>query len=350
MDVCRMAGTISSKLITCTLNSARTTEYIKKISNDGFGTSVEISLKPITDSTIYTKGTGASYPERDIQAPIYVVTQTATDNGIGGQAVTNYTYSGLRVHLQGRRSLGFSGMDITDVTGGVKTSIDYRQDYPFVGLASHTEKRLVSNNQLLSESDATYAHISPFTGNLLGPVAPYASQSIERTYDLASGQLLLTTTTTPTYDNYGNPETTAKVVSGGGQTFREDTTNYYTVDTTNWCLSMPNQTDVTITGADSSSVTRASTFGWDSTTCRLTRSTILPGAGDSLEMTTAYTYDSFGNRRTQSVSGPIDTARTTTSDFSSNSTTYPNGQFITTITNALGHSETREYNARFGSV
>ncbi len=324
---------------------------ITKFANS-LSTNINIQYSSLSDSNIYTKETNSAYPERDIQAPIYAVAETAQDNGINSQSVTKYTYRGMKIHLQGRGSLGFSGMNIFNITKDIRNSVDYRQDYPFTGMPKHTEKWSISTNQPLSEANISYAHKSPYTGNLLGPVAPYASQSSETIYDLNSGQEISTTTITSTYDDfYGNPLTTAKVIFGNGETFREVTTNnYYAPDTTNWCISMTSRSNVVLTGADSSIVDRSTEFLWDNIACRLTQSTVLPGEGNSLEMTSVYSFDSFGNRSSEAVSGPINAARTTTTNYISNNSTYPDGLFATTIANTLGHSETREYDTKTGQI
>ncbi len=311
---------------------------------------IKVNYSPLTNANIYTKTTSSNYPVRDIHAPIYVVSKTAKDNGINNKSTTNYAYRGMKTHLTGRGNLGFSGMDILDITGDIKTSIEFMQDYPYIGMPSHTEMTVLGSGKQISETLSFYKYKSPFTGNLKGPVASYPNQSIDKTYDLSNGQLLTEKTTTSTYDTYGNPKTTSVTTSGNVETFSEVTTNYYTIDTTNYCLSMTNQSDVTITGADSSTITRTTTFGWDAATCRLTSSTVLPGEGDSLEMTTVYGYDGYGNRTSETVSGPVDTARSTKTDYTSNSAAYPDGQFATKVTNALNQFETREYDARFGAV
>lgn len=76
---------------------------------DGFGNATSVAYAPLTASDVYTKGSGAANPiVRDYQGPLYVV-QTATSNdGIGGIYSVTYSYSGARVHTQGRGFLGFA--------------------------------------------------------------------------------------------------------------------------------------------------------------------------------------------------------------------------------------------------
>ncbi len=94
-----------------------------------------ITYKPLTDSSVYSlKDSAATYPVQHIQASLYVVSAIASSNGIGGTNRTTYTYSGAKMHLQGRGFLGFRSMQSTDVQAGTRTTTYFRQDYPYIGL------------------------------------------------------------------------------------------------------------------------------------------------------------------------------------------------------------------------
>src|SRR5713226_1562286 len=51
---------------------------------NGLGTQTTINYKPLTDSTVYTKDSGAAYPYQDVQDATYVVSNYTTSDGIGG--------------------------------------------------------------------------------------------------------------------------------------------------------------------------------------------------------------------------------------------------------------------------
>jgi RHS repeat-associated protein len=158
--------------------------------------------------------------------------------------------------------------------------------------------------------------------------------------------------TTSSYDSYGNALQTATNTYDG---YTKTTVNTYTNDTTNWFLGRLSQsavTSVTPTG----SLTRTSAFTYNSTTGLLASETIEPAQAQMCQ-TTSYTYDGFGNKTgatTANCTGATGTAvfatRTNTSSTAATSTNPTAGQFITSSTNAKGHTETKQYDARFGGV
>src|SRR3569832_2807492 len=95
-------------------------------------------------------------------------------------------------------------------------------------------------------------------------------------------------------------------------------------------------------------LTRTSSFEYDPDTGLLVKETIEPDQ-PQMRLDTTYTYDAFGNRTSVTVSSPatgtpaIATRATTT-------TWDANGQFPLTAANALGHTETKAFDPRFGTV
>src|SRR5262249_32678443 len=87
--------------------------------------------------------------------------------------------------------------------------------------------------------------------------------------------------------------------------------------------------------------TRISTFAYDANTGLLTQEVIEPRRA-SLFLQTDYTHDVFGNRIRATVSGADITTRFTTTTYDSG------GQFAIQNTNALGQSESWQYDPRFG--
>ncbi len=92
--------------------------------------------------------------------------------------------------------------------------------------------------------------------------------------------------------------------------------------------------------ADALGVTRISAFQYDATGYMIKE--IIEPDNAVLRLDTDYTYDTFGNRLTTTVSGSGITPRTT-------AVTYDiNGLFPISTTNALGHTESYTWDARFG--
>jgi hypothetical protein len=192
----------------------------------GLGAQTRLTYSPLTDTTIYTRDNTAVYPEQDVQAPIYAVTQVSAPDGRGGTNKRSYSYKGAKADLSGRGFLGFASVAATDMQTGVVETTTYRQDHPYVGLPKAKTK--VLNGLLLNQESLSYTATS--LGGTRYFVAP--SQVVVSSKDL-SGAVMPTITTTTQYDDYGNP-TQVKVSTPDGAS--RTTTNTYTNDPANWLL------------------------------------------------------------------------------------------------------------------
>jgi Salmonella virulence plasmid 65kDa B protein/Insecticide toxin TcdB middle/N-terminal region/FG-GAP-like repeat len=205
--------------------------------NSGAGASATVTYQPITTNAIYTKDSDSIYPRLDIQAPMYVVTSTQADNGIGAAIATSYVYGGLKAELgTGRGSLGFRWMETATPATGLKTRTDYRQDWPYVGLPSLSRTTQVSG-ALLRQVTNTHGCTNPATSSscTVAPgnrYFPFVSQSVESGNDL-NGALLPTVSTTTQYDAFGNAES---IVVSSGDGHGKTTSNVFVNDVPNWLL------------------------------------------------------------------------------------------------------------------
>ena len=94
---------------------------ISKISTANYGTTTLISYASLTDTSVYTRETGSSFPLVDVTCPIHVVKQS-TQNAGGYSYTKDYAYAGLRVHLRGRGLLGFKTMSVYDEVHDERTT------------------------------------------------------------------------------------------------------------------------------------------------------------------------------------------------------------------------------------
>lgn len=93
--------------------------------SDGVHKRTYINYKPLTSSTVYTKGTSAEYPVFDIQTPLYVVRSVA--NNADGVSLTDlYSYEGAKYEARGRGFLGFSKTITTNAQLDVRTTSKYK--------------------------------------------------------------------------------------------------------------------------------------------------------------------------------------------------------------------------------
>jgi RHS repeat-associated protein len=324
---------------------------------DAFGVAADFNYVPMTDATVYTKGTGTTYPLSDFPGPRLLVKQlTATDGtGEGSTYTLSFNYAGAREHLQGRGFAGFASRIVTDGRAGynVKTEEDYRQDFPYVGLpaamrlkqSSGTLMREVINSwNALSYSSGTSARSFPYLGT---------SQS--KLYELGgtyNGTHFATVTTTvAAIDSTSGTvtdatATTTEIATGLNPASSKSERIYHSSilnDTTNWCLGRPQTTQLINSHSLTMGATITRTVGrtWDGLMCRPTQEQLEPG-DSNWQVTVGLGYDSFGNINSQSVTGIGMSTRTTTMNFGAR------GQFPETLTNALSQSTAQGFNYDLG--
>ena len=111
---------------------------------NGIGGKTILEYKPLTDSSIYVKGTTAKYPQQDIVNSMYVVSKNTVSSGssdttFGSQSYTyTHKYSAAKMNVKGRGWLGFASATVTNKQTGVSQTTNYNQYFPFTG-------RVISN-------------------------------------------------------------------------------------------------------------------------------------------------------------------------------------------------------------
>ena len=224
------------------LSSSPSPELLHKVTT-GLGADISITYKIIADTTVYSKETTGVYPVRDLNsgAPLYVVSSVSSSNGVGGDYVSNYRYTGGKSHLTGGGFLGFRQTVNTDAQTGIVSTTTYRQDYPYQGLPLAAEKRTASGVLLNSVANTWTSTANPAWSAQYH--APQLTQSVESSYELTGG-LISTVTTRNVYDSYGNP-TSITVSTPDG--YSKTTTNTYVNDLVNWYLGRLTNASITST-------------------------------------------------------------------------------------------------------
>ena len=316
---------------------------------DSFKNETIINYKRLNDksNSIYKKYTNSRYPDRDIIAPISVVESIVTKGSNNATLKTSYKYEGLKTNLKGLGSYGFAKITTENDLSKIKSINIFNQNYPYVGTTkqslSYLDGKLVSDVSFEYQNGifngATRPQYAP--GRLGVRRIPYINNiynkgQINKEYE--NGVLLKTTTTrNSNFDNYGNTKTSISTITDAttGESFIKTANNVYTNDTSNWILSRLMSAEVK-SEAYGDTQTRSSSFTYDETTGILKTETIEPESDKWLKK--SYTYDSYGNKIKESVSGADIQTRVTTTSYDSK------GKFATKITNALGHTQTNEYN------
>jgi RHS repeat-associated protein len=190
----------------------------------GLGANIALTYKPLIDSAVYTKDNDATDPLLDLSGPIQVVSRVDISNGIGGTVRSTYAYAGAKAHLDGRGFLGFRQKRVTDLQTGIVRTTTYRQDYPYNGEVASEISTLAGVT--LSSVVNTYGATS--LGGTRHHV--FLQQKEESGADL-DGAPLPTVTTVYQYDAYGNTTQIAVATSDGHSkttthSFTNDTANW----------------------------------------------------------------------------------------------------------------------------
>lgn len=218
------------------VSDGQPTDLLFKITT-GLGAETEIHYRPLADDSIYTKGTAATFPTLDVQAPSFVVSQLDADNGHSGVNSVAYHYTEALADYSGRGWLGFREISLTDLQTDIVTTTQYAQHFPIVGMVTSESKSL--NGQLLNQSTLTYEELN------LGGTRHFVglATSIIESWDL-DGSAVPASTTTYAYDSFGNATTVTVSAADGSSRI---TANTYVNDIANWHLGRLSDASVTST-------------------------------------------------------------------------------------------------------
>jgi RHS repeat-associated protein len=326
-----------------------TPELMTGVSN-GLGASTTVTYGRLNDPTVYTKGSGATYPIRDMIGAQYVVSKIQSSDGIGGLYASNYTYAGAKTDLSGRGFMGFSQVTVTDPLLHVAQTTNYRMDFPFTGeVISQTKVWSPVGKSSVTLRSVTNTYLTDpacVSSTVTGPVYTVElCSSVAQSSD-TSGAAFPSVTTNYSYDTFGNVLTSTAQVSDGSS---KTTTNTYLNDTTNWFLGRLLTSNVqSVVG--SSNLTRHSSYAYDPASGLVIARIVEPQDTGALRLETDTTYDAFGNKHIVTTIGLAATSSGLTSQSRPTTATFDaRGQFATTITNALGENEHWSYNGDFGT-
>lgn len=230
----------------------------------GLGANIAVTYRALSHPGTYTFESGSSYPIRDVlaAAPIKVVTQVNSSNGLGGVTTNTTTYGGGKVDTAGRGFLGFRWAETTDAVG-TRIRTEYSQSFPYAGLPKTTTKRS-STGVLVNQSDAAYSY-NDFAG--ANPACPanatdpnpllsgatagkryfvYACVNLDRSWEL-NGTALPNMRTRTSVDAWGNTtQVKVETLEGSVVTHTKTTDNLYlSPNTTNWILGRLRRAQVT---------------------------------------------------------------------------------------------------------
>jgi RHS repeat-associated protein len=339
-----------SAVLTGEILTNYTPELITSVSN-GIGANTTIKYDRLNARTLYTKGSGATYPTQDIDNGMYVVSEIDASNGLGTCApptmtycyVTTYSYAGAKSDLAGRGFLGFSSVKTTDAQTGLVQTTNYRTDFPYIGLMS-SQTTVTTQTRSGCTAGVTLTSIAnTYTAVNLGGTRNFVSlQQSDVTGNDCEGSALPETVTAYTYDAYGNAtQVSATIKMSGVVSSTSVANNTFTNDAVNWLFLLTNSAVTNTLG--SSVVTRTTSYGYATGTDFLNHETVEPGSG-TLLVDTTYTLDAFGNRTAATTTGSAFTSRTTHASYDTQ------GRFALTTTDALGFVDHYTNDPAFGGM
>lgn len=328
--------------------------------NNGIGANTNITYAPINGngslyqkcSTAGTYDCGDTYPTQSIDGALYVVSEVDASNGLGtcpGNCYSaTYSYKQAKADLTGRGFLGFAQVTVTNPQTNIAQTTNYSQTFPYIGMVTsqtkvHSGPTTLSSvtNTLGQNTSCASSYVSPGSGVYFSCV----TQSVVANNDL-NGAALPGVTTTYTYDNYGNALTQNASVTDGSY---KNVTKTYSNDATNWFLGRMLTLSVA-SHVGSSTLTRNSSYSYDSATGLLNQEVLEPGVStcnngtSSCTLTTTYTLDKFGHRTATTFSGTGITTRSSYAVYDAL------GEFQIQAINPLNQAEAKTFDVRFGSV
>jgi RHS repeat-associated protein len=322
---------------------------IKKITN-GAGLSTEIKYDNLLNSELYEKAGQVTFPNVDIQSPLYVVSKIKTITTTGDETAKKYRYCGATINVEGRGFRGFTKIIEKDTITGIYDARYYRQgddQWKYTGETVIKTERFYPNDVLIARTSHNPTLIGYPT---LNPTSFHAYAKEEITEDAVNFKKQKVR---KLHDPFGNP--TYVVVdyrsindSPSEKVFKDSTVNVYSaVLPSTWLLGRLTQSTLYRFATGQPTETRQSAFEYDAATGLLNKETSDANLAADKKVVTTYTYDVFGNTITSntnaSIGGAIFQDRTVQSVYDT-----PTKRFVIQTTNPLGHIATATYDQKFG--
>lgn len=312
---------------------------IKKITN-GAGLATEIKYDNLLNSDLYQKAGQVTFPNVDIQSPLYVVSKIKTKTTTNDETAKKYEYNGATINVEGRGFRGFTKIIERDTITGIYDVRYYRQgddQWKYTGETVIKTERQYQNNVLISRTSHNPVLIGYPTTN---PTSFHAYAKEEISEDFVNSK---TQKVRKLNDSYGNP---TYITVDFGEGFKDSTSNIYTDNVTSWLLGRLTQATVNRFATGKTTETRQATFEYDAASGLLTKETSDANLAVDKRVVKTYQYDAFGNITQSNINafnGSIYEDRTTLTAYDALTK-----RFVVQATNPLGHISTATYEQKFG--
>ena len=308
---------------------------------DALSNTTSINYDYLTNSSLYTKTSGAVYPAIELQTATEVVSSYASSNGVGGQNTVNQKYQGLRSNFLTGAG-GFSKITSTNQTSGIVQSTTYNNvDYHYNGMPLLSETKL-TNGTTIAKTTYSLALNSYSTSIPSERWFAYQNNAQSQNYEL-NGTLIDDVSSTNIYDDFGNLINNTLTHKDGHQSIQSYTlTNNTSAGA--WLIGLIDQQAVTQIAPGQSNVVK--TVNYTHYPNSNLRKTSTSNSGTALQLLAEYTYDAFGNLTQTKVTGNNGwsgaESRITTATYDAK------GRFAINSTNQMGHTASNQYNQLLG--
>jgi RHS repeat-associated protein len=323
------------KLVSVTNGVGNTERIDYALPNDPLVYQSTVSQRPNGDNNVGK----LNYPGRPLVKAVH------RDNGLAGVRDTTYKYYREALEPYGRGNLGFAQIDRTDVQRGITSTVWPGLFFPYIGVEA--AKRDVSVlGVVLNDTYNDWRvkeNVSLYGGKT---VLPYLWQSTVQRRDPAGGNLGRTSTVLEV-DGWGNALSASVLNSSdtnpGGWTTSKTMT--YNNDEANWLLGqLTSVTDTRVN--DYNTVSRKTSYTYSP--AGLLATELRDTADNTQRLLTTYDrgtalFGLVGKTILQWTENGVFNTRTV-----SDATYTANGRFISSVKNAVGHSESRSFDGRTG--
>ena len=324
---------------------------------DGNGLTTRWTYTSGNDTSVVPPAPLLSYPTKNVHVTAPVVSKMSVDADSGqtpGKTLdTTYKYSGMRMDLRGRGSLGFETVTATDVATGIVTTTQYSQAFPTIAREMATTK--VGGGVTLHSAVSTWASLSTQSG--LNVLYPYVRTEVSTGQELDGTWLPKTTKQvgvaggTDGIDAYGTitASTTTSVENNGAGDAYQVTQQCTQVENrtgdSQWVLGLCDASQQTVSPANPSSPGARQVSSTFDSFGALTASISMPST--ALALTTTYVLDpniGVPTSITKSWTDPFDGPKSPTTSMGYDA----NWRFPITVKNALNQIETHGYDSATG--
>ncbi len=345
-------------------------DLLKRVT-DGLGAVATWDYQPLSSGLPFYRAHYRTVPDGKhylFTSSMLAVARFAHSNGVGGTNARTYRYEDAMANNEGRGFLGFRKIIEEEALADgndLRTTTVFRQEFPFVSAVEEVSTTRAGEREDAAPIERTRNRWNVNCRPDADPSTPtqfcfpFIDESIREVRDLTTRGLLGTTTTTTTYSpgndqDFGNvsaTETRVEDATGRRRQRQVFTYDYRDVQPSSWWITKLRQKTTTVDAADYTepprmlpainpeNATQVSTVDYEyyptnhPSWPRLAAAVIVQRGSSTEEQRTAFVeYDAYGNVRTVTVTGAlVPSPRATRRSYT------PDGYFLQTETNALGH-------------